>query len=208
MQTILDNILNTNSKISIIRLFVSKRNDYIATGREISKIVKMSPPATHASLKELYNQDILKREIIGRQHIYSINVKNRIVKDILVPAFRKESAVKDDIIRFLKNKIESADIKKEIFSMLLYGSIQTGVIREKGDADVAVVVKNEKDIKEVENVFSENISEQFKEYFGINLDTYVKSENEFRKRMNKKLPPVSTLMQSYSIIYGKDPLDF
>ena len=51
----LDNILNTNSKIRIIRLFISKREDFLASGREIARFIGISAPAAHATLKDLYD---------------------------------------------------------------------------------------------------------------------------------------------------------
>ncbi|MFC1570410.1 hypothetical protein ACFL4E_01365 [Candidatus Omnitrophota bacterium] len=89
----LDNILSTGLKVKIIRLFVSRREDFMASGREIAKLIDVTPPAAHAALKELSDRDILKMNIVGRQHIYKINKHNRIVKNILVPAFEKERSL-------------------------------------------------------------------------------------------------------------------
>ena len=52
-----------------------------------------------------------------------------------------------------------------------------------------------------------DISDEFNEYFGAHLDVYVKTADEFRMKLRKHLPPVSTLMKSYSVIFGKDPLE-
>ena len=69
----LDNIVNSKAKIAIIRLLVSKTDDFRASGREIANLVHLSAPAAHAALKELYNQSVLKLDIIGKQHIYSLD---------------------------------------------------------------------------------------------------------------------------------------
>ena len=47
----LDNILNTGSKVKIIRLFVSRRKDFMASGRQIARLVNITAPAAHAALK-------------------------------------------------------------------------------------------------------------------------------------------------------------
>lgn len=204
----LDSVLNTSSKVKIIRLFTSKREDFITSGREIAKLVSLTPPTAHAALKELYNQDILKREIIGRQHIYRLNVDNRIVKNILMPAFKKECSIKKDIIDFLRKQLKARKIQNRIVSVILYGSLQTGVTDERSDIDIAVVTKNEKSKEQLESVFAEEIANQFHEYFGVHLDTYIKTKDEFIGRLKKNQSPVSTLMRSYSVIYGKDPIKF
>jgi predicted DNA-binding transcriptional regulator len=78
----LDNILDMPSKVKILRLFASKREDFIAGGREIARLAGISPPAAHAALKDLYGIGVLKRTIAGRQHLYSLNTGNRNVKTI------------------------------------------------------------------------------------------------------------------------------
>lgn len=204
----LDNILNTGSKLKIIRLFTSRTKDFIASGRQVARLSGVTPPAAHAALKELYNQDILKRDIIGREHIYRLNANNRVVRNILMPAFKKEHSVKEDILIFLRKKIKEKRIKSKIVSLLLYGSQQSGIAGEKSDVDIAIITGNKADKKVIETIFIEDVAGQFYEYFGISLDSYIKTESEFRNRRKKNLPPVSTLMRSYLVIYGKDPIGF
>ena len=203
----LDNILNSKSKIAIIRLFVSKTADFKATGREVAKLTHFSAPAAHAALKELYNQGVLKLDNFGKQHIYSFDSNNRIVQKILKPMFKEEVSLKDELKDFLIKQIEGTNLKKKITSVLLYGSLQRGVAHEKSDVDIAVIIKNKKDKKEIEEKFLNKISIKFHDYFKAHLDTYIKTTGEFRARLKKNLPPISTLMKSYSVIYGKEPLE-
>lgn len=203
----LDNVLSTNSKISIVRLFVTRRQDFIASGREIARLTGITPPAAHTSLKELYDENILKRDIVGKQHIYRLNVKNRIVKTILVPAFRNEQSVKRDIIDFIKKKIKETKISVNIVSIILYGSMQNRRKIKKGDVDIAVIVKDAKCVKRIKNIFTDDIAEAFYEYFSAHLDVYLKTEKQFKEMRKMNKPPVSTLMKSYLVIYGKDPHD-
>lgn len=207
MEKTLDNILNTSSKVKIIRLFTSRRADYFATGREISKQIGLSAPATHTALKDLYNHSILNRDIIGKQHLYRLNTNNRTVKDILIPAFKKELSTKKDISEFLKNEIINKNLKDKIISLIIYGSIEKGTAKETSDVDIAIIVKTKKDKQYIENIFLEDVSSRFNEYFGTQLDTYTKTRDEFTKKLQKNKPPVSTLIKAYRVIYGKDPLD-
>lgn len=203
----LDNILNSKSKIAIIRLLVSKSANFKATGREIAKLTKFSAPAAHAALKELYNQGILKLDNIGKQHIYSIDNNNRVVQKILKPMFKEEISLKDELKDFLIKQVQETGIKKKIVSLLLYGSLQKGITHDKSDVDVAIIIKNKKNKKEIEEKFLNDISVKFYDYFKAHLDTYIKTTDEFRARLKNNLPPVSTLMKSYSVIYGKEPLE-
>lgn len=93
----LDSILNTGSKVRTIRLFASSGKGFMASGRQIARLIDLTAPAAHAALKALYGQGILKRDIIGRQHIYSLAGGNKLVEQILKPMFREEASIKEEI---------------------------------------------------------------------------------------------------------------
>lgn len=207
MENSLDHVLNSKSKIAVIRLFVSKTDDFKASGREIARLISISAPAAHAALKELYNQKILKLDIIGKQHVYTLDGANRIVGQILKPMFKKESSVQDEIKAYLIKQIRKAGIANSIVSVLLYGSLQRGETGRASDVDIAVIIKNKKNKEKIEDKFLNDISVKFNEYFKAHLDVYVKTRDEFRLKLKKHLPPVSTLMKSYSVILGKEPLE-
>lgn len=204
----LDDILDTKSKIKIIRLFISRGGEFMASGSDVAKLIGLTPPAVHASLKELYDQDILYRDIVGKQHIYRLNTSGRVVNEILKPAFEKEHSIKEDIKYFLFRKIKDYKMAAAIKSLILYGSLAQGKSHRASDCDIAVVVKDSCSKKSVENIFVEKISTEFSKYFGISLDAYIKTYDEFLGRLKKRLSPVDTLMKSYIVIYGKDPIDY
>jgi len=201
----LDNILNNETKVKILRLFTSRMERYHASGREIARLIGVTAPTAHAALKELYAHHILDYEISGRNHLYNLDRKNRIVKDMLLPIFQKEYAFKKDVFTFIKNAIEKRKITENIVSVLFYGSQQDEKADETSDVDIAIIVQNENDFKIVEDIFIEDITSSFYDYFGTSLDVYIKTKQEFIRRLKKNLPPVSTLIKSYSVIYGKDP---
>ncbi len=205
IEKMLDDILDTKSKVKIIRLFISRREDFMASGRQIAKLVSLTPPATHAALKELHDQDILKRDIIGRQHIYRMNHASRLVNDILRPVFRKEGSIKDDIAAFLLKRIKAYKLRG-VVSVMLYGSIAKGKAHGRSDCDIAVITGDSESKKSAEDIFISNIAPEFYEYFGISLDAYIKTTKEFIGKLKRKLPPVSTLIKAYEVIYGKDLL--
>jgi predicted nucleotidyltransferase len=105
----------------------------------------------------------------------------------------------------LQDKINECKVRNLIVSFILYGSLQSGETRQGSDCDVAVVVKDEASKKRMEDIFIEKISGEFSKYFGIHLDSYIKTASEFKDKLKKNLPPVSTLMNSYTVIYGQDP---
>lgn len=204
----LDDILNTKSKVKIIRLFISRGGAFMASGSDVAKLIGLTPPAVHASLKELYDNDILHRDIVGKQHIYRLNTPSRIVNEILKPAFQKEYSIKEDIRDFLVKKIKDYKVSTAIKSLILYGSIARGETHHSSDCDIAIVVKNIRAKKKIEDLFIEKISSEFSRYFGMSLDAYIKTSDEFLIRLKKRLSPVNSLMKSYMVIYGRDPMDY
>ncbi|MFA5363128.1 MAG: nucleotidyltransferase domain-containing protein [Candidatus Omnitrophota bacterium] len=201
-----EDIIDSPSKLAILRVFASRKG-LKATGRQIAKLVGYSAPSTHDSLKNLHERNILKLDIIGKQHIYTLNEEDRIVQKIIRPMFAAESNFKNEIRDFLLDEFKKNGIKAKIASLILYGSVQTEKAKKGSDVDVAVVVSRAADLRLVENVFSSEIIPRFKAYFGVQIDPYIKSVDEFKQRLKKNKPPVSTLMKSYFVLYGKEPLE-
>lgn len=208
MNNKLDTILDSKSKVKIIRLFTSRTKDFRASGREIARLVNLSPPTAHSALKDLLDERIVERHIIGNQHIYKLSHTHRMVREILSPAFSKERSLKEDIARYLIANLKKHKFLSRIKSLILYGSIASGRTHGESDCDIAVIVRDEKSRWKIEQYFLDSIAPRFLSYFGTHLDPYVKTAAEFTLRLKRRLSPVSTLMKSYLVIYGKDPLDY
>ena len=202
----IDDILNSPSKLAILRVLASRKG-FKATGREIAKLSGYSVPSSHETLKDLHARDVLLFEVIGKQHIYSLNEENRIVQKVIHPMFKVESGFKEEIRDFLLHEITKAHIKAKILSLILYGSTQLGTAKHGSDVDVAVVIKKASEVDKIQDIFISQIEPRFKEYFGVYMDPYVKSAAAFRQRLKKNQPPISSLMKSYSVLYGKEPLE-
>lgn len=202
----IEEIVDSPSKVAILRLFTARKN-FKATGRQIAKLVGYSAPSTHDSLKSLHERNVLKLDIIGKQHIYTLNEDDRIVQKIIRPMFAAESNVKNEVRDFLLKEFKRTKIRTKIISLILYGSMQTETAKKGSDIDIAVVVPRAANLQPVKNVFLSEISPRFKAYFGVQMDPYIKPAAEFKERLKKNQPPVSTLMKSYSVLYGKEPLE-
>ncbi|TAN60684.1 hypothetical protein EPN16_04775 [bacterium] len=202
----IEDTVDSPSKVAILRLFVTRKN-LKATGRQIAKLVGYSAPSTHDSLKTLHERNILKLDIIGKQYIYALNEDDRIVQKIIRPMFAAESNIKNEIRDFLLKEFRRTKIKAKIASLILYGSVQAETAKRGSDIDIAVVVSKATDLAPVENALLSEIAPKFKTYFGVQIDAYIKTAVEFKKRLKKNQPPVSTLMKSYSVLYGKEPLE-
>ena len=208
MKDDLNSILNSEIKIRIIRLLASRGEGYQATGREVARLVRTTAPTAHAALKDLYTYHILNYVISGRNHLYSLNRETRVVKEILLPMLQKENDFKKDVFEFILRFLKESKSMNNIISIIFYGSQQKEKSNESSDIDIAVIVRENSDIKILEDLFIENVTSSFYDYFGVSLDAYIKTHKDFIDRLHKDLPPVSTMMKSYSVIYGEDPLNW
>ncbi|MBP9854635.1 MAG: nucleotidyltransferase domain-containing protein [Candidatus Omnitrophica bacterium] len=202
----INEIIDSPSKLAILRVFASRKG-LKATGREIAKLSGYSVPSTHESLKDLNGRNILNLEVIGKQHIYTLNEDDRIVKKIIRPLFETEGSVNDEIGDFLVKELKQARLKQAVVSLILYGSVQRHEARKVSDVDIAVIVEKTTDVKKVSDIFISSITGKFRAYFGVQLDLYIKPVTEFKSRLKRNLAPVSTLMKSYAVLYGKEPLE-
>ena len=198
-------VVSSPSKTAILRMMTS-RQGFRATGRQIASLVGFSVPSTHEALKSLHDRGILLLEVMGKQHIYSLNVDNRIVQKVVMPIFETENDLKKDIGQFLLKELDKQGMKQNIAAIFLYGSLQKSKAVLGSDVDIAVVVAKSSNVERIVEAFA-SIGPKFKSYFGAQLDAYIKSKEEFKERIKKNQPPVSDLMKSYSVLFGKEPLE-
>jgi predicted nucleotidyltransferase len=202
----IDDIISSPCKAAILRVMTS-RQGFKATGRQIAMLAGFSAPSTHEALKILHARNVLELEVIGKQHIYSLNEEDRLVQKVIRPMFKAVSGLKEEIGDFIVKEMKRDGILKSVLAVYLYGSVQKGGAVLGSDVDIAVAVAKASDVERVSEAFLSTIAPRFEAYFGAPLDPYVKSSDEFRGRLEKNQPPVSTLMKSYSVLYGKEPLE-
>jgi predicted nucleotidyltransferase/predicted DNA-binding transcriptional regulator len=207
LETPLDAILDTGSKVRILRLFMTRTDVFLASGREIARSTSLSPPAAHSALKDLLDRGLLAREIIGRQHLYRLNSANRIVRDLLRPLFLKERGLKQDIRAFLLRKLQASGLVGGVVSLVLYGSLASGRTHEASDCDLAVVAADSSAKFALDLFFTESLAPLFHAEFGFHVDPYIKTVAEFRRKLLRNEAPVSTLAANYETLHGKDPMD-
>ncbi len=207
LETPLDSILDAGSKVRILRLFSLRTDDFLASGREIARATALSPPAAHSALKELLDRSLLVREIIGRQHVYRLNPAHRVVREMLRPLFLKERGLKQDVRVFLLRELGASGLMGSVMSLILYGSLASGKTHEASDCDVAVVALDASSKFALDRFFTQILAARFHAEFGFHLDPYIKTAPEFRRKLGKNEPPVSTLMANYETLHGKDPMD-
>ena len=202
----LEEILDSQAKVAIMRV-LSSGADRRMGGSEIARVAGFSIPSTHDALKALHAASIVTMEMIGNQHVYALNRKDRIVQKVILPMFKAEGNWKKDLKERIVQGMKDAGILKAVTSVILYGSIQQGSAKPESDLDLAIIVKMTPDLEKVKDAFLGPIAADLSAYLGLRLDAYIKTAEEFSKLLKRNSPPVSTLIKAYSVLYGKEPLE-
>jgi len=157
---------------------------------QISKILTIAPNTSEIICKALYTEDFLTKEIVGKSHLYSLNIDNsnaNLIKRIAFPYLLESDKTK----KMLK------DIKENIISCYLYGSCAFGTYDSKSDLDLFILTTNKID---------KNKYFEIKKYFESitydrNVQLNIKSLLEFKKIKNT--PYIKEVKKGIKI-YGDD----
>lgn len=201
----LENILDSRTKIAILRV-LSLGSDRRLGGSEIARVAGFSVPSTHDALKALRVAGVVTMELFGNQHVYALNRKDRIVQKVILPMFKVEGSWKKDIKERVVQGMKDAGILPSVVSVIFHGSVQRGTAKPGSNLDLAVIVKAPGDLGKVKDAFLGPISADFEAYFGMSIDAYIKTAEEFTTLVKRNSPMVADLIKAYSVLYGKEPL--
>lgn len=199
----LDKILNNEVKIKILRFLFKTNAEW--NGRQIARELGVTPATTHKALHGLNKEGVLLLRNIGKTHVYTLRRDNFTVSDILKPLFDKESKILSNIFGIIKRKISASGIKKDIVSVVLFGSVNLRKDRPTSDIDVMVIVKDLKS-KHKASLLFEDIDKKISEEFGNTVSAYINTLSEFKSKSKKGLAVIKNIIKSNKLIYGK-PLE-
>lgn len=135
--------------------------------REISRILKISPPAVSKAVKKLEKEGML---ITNKKFLFEIkaNPEN--------PNFRNLKRVNNLKQVYETGLFECLDNKFALDTIILFGSYSRGEDTERSDIDIAIIGSKEKpaDLKNFEKIFKRKINLNFYSSFK-NIEINLKS---------------------------------
>ena len=194
----LTHILDNKTKVVCLRLLCKYPTQI--SGRQLSKIIKINPTTVNEAVNSLVANQIVMVRKAGKAHLYELNKNHWVVAKILRPMFKLEDGLLNDFIDHIVRKIKSSQIKKEIVSIALYGSVQEKNEKPASDIDLFVVLTEAKYKKKVEDLIFE-INSDVLTQVGMGIEPNIKSVGEFKK--NKKLNVFKSILKSHRIILGQ-----
>jgi predicted nucleotidyltransferase len=174
----LDDILGSTLKIRILR--VLSKGGHIFTGRELARLVGYSHTQTNSALAELEMSGLVIKRHVGNANAYSLNDNNLLISRIIIPAFR----IEERLIQDLANRFFEG-IGKDLISIMLFGSAARGEEVEGSDIDLILVVKDGSDLDKLDVKVSE-ISLESAASFGGLISPILLTETEYANKKRSK----------------------
>ena len=191
----LNEIFSTYSNIAVIRELRYTRNGF--TGREIAKRAELSAPAVLSALSHLESLKIVKRQIGGRDHLFTLRVNNYFVKKILFPIMEIES----QFFELIKSQLKKC-LSKNSVSVILFGSVARKEETIESDFDICIVYSGSENKKTLENRM-DSCQTQLSNQYGITPAPFYISLKEFRSRAKLKKSPINDIVKEGIVLCGK-----
>jgi predicted nucleotidyltransferase len=196
---LLNYIFDSSIKVKILRFLVGSSDDSRYSGREVAAALKISPTTANKLLNELCYLKILNKKILRGTHLYCYNYDHYFVKEIILPAFKKERK-----INITAGKFVVPYIKNDAVSIIVFGSSARNEDTPDSDFDICIIVKNKKLKSKVENSLNE-IAHDFWLNFGKYFSPYILTVKEFQEKFNKKMGVIKNIVKEGIVIEGLSP---
>jgi len=189
---VLDYIFINTSNLAILRVL----NERVVglSGRETARLSGISLRAAQLSLNSLESLKIVNRHYGGREHIFTLNRNNYIVKEIITNVFSAEESFRASIFKQIKSKLA-----KLTDTIILFGSVAKQEETTDSDLDICIVYSRSK--INVEKVVS-NLRDELYYKFGVTLAPFYITKNEFKTRVQKGKSPVDSIIKDGKVLSG------
>lgn len=196
----IDDILGQKTKVKILRYLVNHTEEQ--SGRHIALESGVNHWQCHKVLQELYKQGILTMKHVGNTYLFGLRRNQYIVKKAIIPLFKMESGLTDEMIRDLIDVIKKSTNKNYILSVVLFGSVATGKGKPHSDLDFMVLVKDKVDTQMINDEMTRK-NNYFIDNYDNTLSPYIISRSNFLKRHKERDRLIENIIKQGNTIYGK-----
>jgi predicted nucleotidyltransferase len=200
VNTPLNKILNSQTKIRVLRFFCSAGGEI--TGRQVAKMLQTASTPVQAALRDLFNEGVLDRQGFGRAFAYRLNRQNWVVANILIPMFRQEAEYPKVLQDRICKSVEKTSLKAAILSVVMFGSVVNAQERATSDIDLLVIVKNNSNKETIQDLFLQMNRDMIRET-GLNIDARIYALSEFKNKHVEGVGFIKTAIRSHLLIFGE-----
>ncbi len=190
---IIENAFASKTKVRLLRIFYEYPEREFALS-DLTKIFKTSTGTIYPALVGLIEKRIILSRKAGRSTFYKLNYKNLLVRK-LIEIFESEKKILLNKSNEFARKID----KKNITSIILFGSIARGEPTESSDIDLLIVYKKNY-IAVKKNI--DKLSEKFLEE-DILISPIILSESEVRNMIKKYDSFILRVQEEGKVLFGK-----
>lgn len=189
---ILDHIFVNTGNLAVLRVL----NDRVVgiSGRETARLANISLRTAQLALSNLEGLKIVKRQIGGREHLFTLNRDNFITKEIIIKLFITERRFKDSLINQIVNNLQTlAD------SIILFGSVARKEESIDSDMDICLVYsKNKATIEKIISTLRDDVYDTY----GITLAPFYVTSNKFKTTAKKNRGPINEILKDGIVLNG------
>ena len=191
---VLDEVFSTWSNVAVLRVL----NKYAIglSGREVSRLVGMSPKNCLITLSSLENLGMVSRIRGGRDHLFTLNREHYLVSEAILPLLQVENDFFDKIALFIKSKL-----KNKCISLIVFGSVARKDESIESDLDLCIILENAKLKPTVEEIVFD-IGLKAHKRFGVSLSTIYFTKKEFAGKARLNKIPVNNIVKEGKVISG------
>lgn len=184
-------------KIRILRFLITTPGSGFS-GREIASAIGLSHVKCHTALQELNEHDVVAMRRSGKSILYQLNLKNILVKKLLIPLFEKEERLKSILVEIISKYLKKPAPK----SVILFGSFASGKANPGSDIDVLVIASKKRDIP-ILKAGLEKAEIEITIGFGNHLAPIVIEEAEFKRKFRNKDKLTRNIVKEGKVLLGE-----
>lgn len=192
VNNILNHIFTSTGNLAVLRVL----NERVVgiSGRETARLAGISLRSAQLSLDNLVSLKIVKRQVGGREHLFTLNRESFIAKEIITKLFSAEGKFKASLFKKI-----TTSLKISTESIILFGSVARKTESVQSDLDLCIVYSKNKN--KIEKIVS-NLRDELYDKFGVTLAPFYITRIDFKKRAENKKSPVNEIIKEGVVISG------
>jgi predicted nucleotidyltransferase len=189
----LEDLFRSPSNISVLRAL----NDRVIgiSGRETARLTNLTHRSALKALTALEELGVVTRITTGRTHLFTLDRQKYLSKQIIQNVFNIEKKLNSDVISSI-----TKCLLKLTESVILYGSVARKEESISSDYDLCIVYT--KNINKIESAVSD-LRDKLNEQYSIQLAPLYISVSEFKKRAQRNLSPVNSIVKDGIKLCGR-----
>ena len=182
----LDEMFEKYMEWKLLRFFL-KYPDHGFYTKEISRKTGIGSGTVNNFLRNIHEDNILTKEIIGNVHLYRLNNELELVKHLKIV---------HTLLEFKQHKLIDEFLKMEntIISLILYGSHANGENDSKSDIDLLLLLNNKKSFT--------NLLQKLEKKLEKSISLQIMTISEWQKLKEKDKIFCESILENHIVLYG------